>query len=92
MSIIELKPCPFCGGNKLVRSVDGGCLPSFIERDHFTTEEILLKTPYVTSCQLMCESCGASVEGYATSDNLNDDIYNKAVDDCYKKWNRRTSE
>lgn len=85
---IDIKPCPFCGGDELIRSVDGGILPSYIDIDKEV--EILKKTPYVSTCALRCKSCGAEVEGYAASNNWNDDLCNKAIDDCYKKWNRRT--
>ena len=88
--IVELKPCPFCGSKKLARSVDGGILPSFIDVDK--QYEIFEKTPYVTSCELSCELCGAQVEGYAASDNLHDDLYEKAIKNCYEKWNRRCTD
>lgn len=26
----DLKPCPFCGCDKLTRSVNGGCLPAIL--------------------------------------------------------------
>lgn len=81
---IELKPCPFCGGEALTRSVDGGCLPSFMDLEK--QREIRQKTPYVTTCTLSCDECGA------TDDLNNDDLYNKAVEDCYRKWNRRVKE
>lgn len=85
-----LKKCPFCGGDELIRSVDGGVWPSCIDIDKQI--EMLEKTPYVTTCSLRCESCGAEVEGYAASSNLDDDLYNKSIDDCYKKWNRRADK
>ena len=85
-----LKECPFCGGNKLSRSVDGGVLPSFMEED--TQMDILEKAPYVTTCSLSCDDCGAMIEGFAASENSNDDLYTKAIENCYEKWNRRASE
>ena len=87
---MELKPCPFCGGKELVRSVNGGVLPAFMDVDK--QYEIFEKTPYVTSCELSCELCGAQVEGYAASNNLHDDLYEKAIKDCYEKWNRRAND
>ena len=87
----KLKPCPFCGGKALVRSVDGGILPSYIGEEE--TIEILDTTPYVVSCVLYCDSCGARVEGYAASSDLNDvSLYDNAIDDCYRKWNRREND
>lgn len=86
--IIEVKPCPFCGGNSLTRSVNGGILPMFMDNDKI--DEIWGKTPYVTTCELSCDDCGAMIEGYAASDNSEDDLYSKAIKNCYEKWNRRT--
>lgn len=85
----NLKRCPFCGGKKLSRSVDGGCLPSFIDMEQI---DIWEKTPYVTTCSLSCDNCGAMIEGYAASANPNDDLYTKAIQNCYEKWNRRAEE
>lgn len=87
---MELRPCPFCGGKKLARSVDGGILPSYIDLDE--QFEIFEKTPYVVSCVLQCELCGARMEGYAASNNLPDDLSAKAIENCYEKWNRRAEE
>lgn len=86
----KLKPCPFCGGNDFERSVDGGILPSYISEDEMFT--VLDKTPYVVSCMVRCESCGAQMEGYAASDNTNENLYDKAICDCYRKWNRRAKD
>lgn len=83
----ELKPCPFCGGNKLTRSVNGGILPTIMDEDK--RNKIWERTPFVTTCELYCDNCGAMIEGYAASDNPNDDTYTKAVENCYEKWNRR---
>jgi hypothetical protein len=83
----ELKPCPFCGGNKLTRSVDGGILPTFMTNDK--QMDIWEKTPYVTTCSLSCDDCSAMIEGYAASANSDDDLYTKAIENCYEKWNRR---
>lgn len=85
-----LKECPFCGGNRLSRSVDGGCLPSFMDENQLT--DVWRKTPYVTTCSLYCDDCGATMEGYAASENSNDDLYTKAIENCYEKWNRRTQK
>lgn len=94
MNNTELKSCPFCGGHALHISVDGGCLPSITYRNmgRDKREEIWTKTPYVTSCSLYCDECGAMVEGYAASADPNDDLYNKAIENCYEKWNRRADE
>ena len=87
--ITELKPCPFCGNSALTRSVDGGCLPLFMDLEK--QQEIMSKTPYTISCSLSCDECGARIEGYAATDNLNNGyIFDKAIEDCYQKWNRRT--
>ena len=82
-----LKPCPFCGNNDFTGSVDGGCLPSFIAPEK--QKEILTKTRYVTTCSIACNECGARIEGYAGSNDLYNDIYHEAINECYRKWNRR---
>ena len=93
--ITKLKPCPFCGSEALTRSVDQGCLPSFMDIEK--QDEIMSRTPYVSTCSLSCDECGATVQGYATTDKLkiavlDTDLFDKAVEDCYRKWNRRVSE
>lgn len=85
-----LAPCPFCGNNDLTGCVDGGCLPSFIGPEK--QEEIRSVTPYVTTCSLECNECGARIEGYAGSNDIYDDIYHKAINDCIRKWNRRVTK
>ena len=86
----ELKPCPFCGGNNLTRSVDGGILPGFVIKEDDSQMDIWEKTPYATTCSLSCDDCGAMIEGYAASAN-SDDLYTKAIENCYEKWNRRVT-
>lgn len=87
--MIELKPCPFCGCDKLTMSVNGGVLPTIMDEDK--RNEIWEKTPYVNTCELSCNDCGAMIEGYAASNNLEDDTYDKAIDNCVEKWNRRAT-
>lgn len=83
----ELKPCPFCGCNKLTMSVNGGILPAIMDEDE--RNDIWENTPLVTTCELYCNNCGAMIEGYAASNNSEDDIYDKAIENCVEKWNRR---
>lgn len=90
MASQTLKPCPFCGSEDLTRCVDGGCLPSFIGPEK--QKEIQSATPYVTTCSIECIECGARIEGYARSRDLYHDIYHEAINDCYRKWNRRVSK
>lgn len=87
---MELKPCPFCGGERLAGSINGGILPSFIGADKQC--EIMEKTPYVATCELYCESCGAKIEGWAASISKYDDLSEKAIKNCYEKWNRRVGD
>lgn len=85
---LTLKPCPFCGSEDLTRCVGGGYLPSFIDPEK--ENEILSKTPYAITCTLECDDCGARVEGYAASDKaLDSTLYDRAINNCFKKWNRR---
>lgn len=87
---IKLKPCPFCGGDDLIRSVDGGILPSYLSLDE--EMDIYEKTPNVIKCMLKCCICGAQVEGYAASNKCVNGLYEKAVENCYTKWNRRAKD
>jgi hypothetical protein len=32
------------------------------------------------------------IEGYAASNNSEDDLYTKAIKNCYEKWNRRVED
>ena len=83
----DLRNCPFCGSDRLVRSVNGGVLPSYMGPDEQL--EIFEKTPYVVTCELSCELCGARVEGYSASDIFRNDTCEKAIKNCYEKWNKR---
>ncbi len=87
---VKLKSCPFCGGDRLVRSVNGGMLPSYIDQDQ--AMDIYENTPNVITCMLQCSICGAQVEGYAASNKCIDDLYEKAIENCYTKWNRRAND
>ena len=82
-----VKVCPFCGSEDLTGCVDGGCLPSFISKEK--QNEILSETPYVTTCSIECNECGARIEGYAASNDIDFDVYHGALIDCLRKWNRR---
>lgn len=83
----DLRECPFCGGEGLVMSVNGGVLPSFMDMDKQC--EIMEKTHYVVTCEVSCDSCGAKIEGWAASISKYDDLSEKAIKNCYEKWNRR---
>lgn len=85
-----MKNCPFCGGNNLSRSVDGGCLPIFLNEDQQTY--IRENTPYTVCCSLSCDNCGAMIEDYAASSSPDEYLYIAAIENCYKKWNRRSKE
>lgn len=83
----DLKPCPFCGCDKLTRSVNGGCLPGYITG---TRETIIYNTyDYYMSCEIWCDRCGVLVADYAASNNRSDDLYEEAIQNTYNKWNRR---
>lgn len=75
----ELLPCPFCGGDEIIRSVDGGIPPDHCE----VTER------YVTTCTLYCDKCGAQVQRFGASNSSTNGLYRAAVDECYKAWNTR---
>lgn len=83
----ELLPCPFCYGDSLTVSVDGGIMPSFLSIEEKV--KIATEKRYVTTCTVTCDSCGASVQGYYAASEENDLINASAVLDCFKKWNRR---
>lgn len=86
----KLLPCPFCGGESLTTSVDGGITPTYMDLD--TQEKIWAENKYVATCTVICDSCGATVQGYyATSEN-DDLISARATIDCFKKWNRRSGK
>lgn len=80
----ELKPCAHCGCEELTRSVNGGIYPRHMEHD--------FDKPYVVTCDLWCDSCGSFIQGYANSCDAAEDLYGKAVKDCYEKWNRRATD
>ena len=82
----EIKPCPFCGCKEITRCVDGGCLPSFIDPE--TQKQIIEETPYYVTCSAECNNCGARIEAYAKGVSIHD-LYTKAIENCYRKWNRR---
>lgn len=84
----ELRPCPFCGGESLTVSVDGGITPDFLSIDEKV--KIATEKKYVTTCTVTCDSCVASVQGYHAAREDNDLINALATIDCFKKWNRRT--
>ena len=82
----ELKPCPFCGCEAFTRSVDGGVLPWIVEERGGIPEK------YYTTCTLWCDTCGAQIEGYASSDITTDGLYERAIDNCYNAWNTRAEQ
>lgn len=86
----KLLPCPFCGGESLTISVDGGITPTYLDFD--TQEKIWAKNKYVATCTVICDSCGASVQGYHASNEVDDLISALATIDCFKKWNRRSGK
>lgn len=86
----ELLPCPFCGGESLTISVDGGITPVYMDLD--TQEKIWAENKYVATCTVICDSCCASVQGYYASSEDDDLISARATIDCFKKWNRRAGK
>ena len=56
MSEIELKPCPFCGGNADVTSLG--------------VTEFIIEPDGVVAGKIICEKCFASVIGYAEKATL----------------------
>ena len=82
----DLKPCPFCGGTALTRSVNGGCLPPFLTKE--IGESIYVNFKYYMTVYLYCDHCGATITGCAFSNN-SPDLYDEAVKTTYKKWNNR---
>lgn len=81
----DLLPCPFCGGSNLVRSVDGGILPDFIEKEWFDYR----KKPYYITCTLTCDDCGTMLQGYTATSKHDDCNPADAIEDAYSKWNTR---
>ncbi len=77
----KLLPCPFCGGENLIQSVNGGWVPRHVE----------IYEKYCTVCEIYCEDCGASIEGWAASDILSN-LYDIAVNEAILAWNKRDGE
>lgn len=86
----ELLPCPFCGGENLTISVDGGIAPDYLDFD--TQAKIWTENKYVTTCTVICDLCGATVQGYSARNDNTTDIADDAKADCFKKWNGRASK
>ena len=86
----KLLPCPFCGGESLTISVDGGITPVYMDLD--TQEKIWAENKYVATCTVICDSCGASVQGYYATSEDYDLINARAAIDCFDKWNRRAGK
>lgn len=86
----KLLPCPFCGGESLTVSVDGGIMPDFLSIDEKV--KIATEKKYVTTCTVTCDSCGATVQGYHAAKEDDNLINARATIDCFKKWNRRSGK
>ena len=78
-----LLPCPFCGGEELTRSVDGGVLPWIVEQRGEVTG------PYYTTCTIYCDTCGCELQWYAASDTTCAGLYEQAIENTYNAWNTR---
>ena len=79
----ELLPCPFCGGEDIVRMVDGGVLPWVVEQRGD------VQGPYYTTCTLYCDACGCELQGYAASNASVVGLYERAIENTYNAWNTR---
>lgn len=77
----ELKPCPFCGGDDMAVSVDGGVSPGYVD----------VCQKYVCTCTISCERCHAEIHGYAAS-NITCDLYDRSVNEAAAAWNTRHVE
>ena len=87
--MIELKPCPFCGGENFTRSVNGGILPSYLSQKEET--RLYLNYKYQMSADLWCDRCGAHIAEYVVSNENRDNLYDEVLEKLYNKWNERSN-
>ena len=78
-----MKPCPFCGCEKIVRSIDPGCQPDWPNEIDRKLLEIGPKTP--TTVTFYCDNCGAQVQGWAWQLEV-------AIGNAEIAWNHRAKE
>lgn len=83
---MDLKPCPFCGGENFTRSVNGGILPGYLKQKE--ESYLYLNFKYHMSADLWCDRCGAHVSAYAVS-NYRTDLFDETLENLYNKWNER---
>ena len=70
----ELKPCPFCGGTKLVV----GTIAEIEMQDEDHPDYLTNSTYYIVVCDYLEGGCGASTGGNCSSE-----------EEAIEAWNRR---
>ena len=86
---MNLKPCPFCGGENFTRSVNGGILPSYLSQKEET--RLYLNYKYQMSADLWCDKCGAHIAAYVVSKENRDSMFDEVLEKLYNKWNERSN-
>jgi hypothetical protein len=85
MTNTTLKPCPFCGGTDFTECLDGGIWPDYM----YNGGGVPPSNEYVIRDEIMCNTCGTSVQSCSHGERLADVTPEEAEQNTYRLWNTR---